>query len=257
VNGAIAIAAGLYHTCALVMPKGDVWCWGANNVGEVGNGTVSDAGVSTAVQVAAITNVKAIAAGYDYTCALLASGGVDCWGYNISGQLGDGTLSPSSTPQVVGTLPSSVTSLVANDDHTCAILSGGTVDCWGANSDGELGNGMVVNALTPTAVETVTQVKSLAAGSLHTCALLPGGAVDCWGENNHGQLGISAMTMSTTIPEPVPDVADASALTAGQYHTCALFSPHTVRCWGSDLFGQLGNGETSDAAISTPVVVAW
>jgi alpha-tubulin suppressor-like RCC1 family protein len=255
-TGAKAIVAGIGHICAL-LTNGTVECWGFNSNGQLGNGTTTAS--STPMAVSGLTGVTAIAAGGDDTCALLSNGTVKCWGLNFSGQLGNGTTIDSTTPVAVGGL-SGAAAISAGYTHTCAVLSQGTIQCWGSNSHGQLGNGTTTDSSTPVAVSGLTGVTAIAAGGDtavgHTCALLSGGTVECWGFNSNGQLGNGTTTDSST-PVAVSGltggtaIADGGETTVG--HTCALLSGGTVKCWGSNVVGQLGNGTTTDS--STPVAV--
>ena len=202
-----------------------------------------------------IAGATAITAGGGHTCALLSSGTVTCWGWNQFGQLGDGTTTARTTPvSVVGI--SGATAITVGASHTCALLPGGTVTCWGVNGGGQLGDGTTTDSTTPVTVLGITGATVITAGVDYTCALLAGGTVRCWGNNQFGQLGDGTITDSTTpVPVPVSVVAitGATAITAGAVHTCALFSGGTVRCWGLNGSGELGDGTTTDSA--TPVTV--
>lgn len=123
--------------------------------------------------------------------------------------------------------------------HTCAIVLGGTVKCWGNNQHGTVGDGTTEPRRTPTKVSGLSNVTSLAAGGAHNCALLAGGTVKCWGNNGHGRLGDGSDT-DRTKPVDVKNLKGVRSIAAGDYHTCAVLSDGTVKCWGSDINHQLG-----------------
>ena len=147
-SGVAAVAAGTYSTCALTA-GGGVVCWGDNSFGQLGDGTVTRRSTPTAV-IGLASGVAVLAAGDYHTCALTTTGGVVCWGHNDSGQLGDGTTTTRHTAAAASGLSSGVVSIVAGWSHTCALTTGRAVVCWGANSDGEFGDGTTTSRSTPT-----------------------------------------------------------------------------------------------------------
>ena len=186
--GASRIGAGGDHSC-VVRPSGAVACWGIGTSGELGNGGLASS--STPVAVSGLGSAKpatAVALGTSHTCALLASGSVNCWGKNVSGQLGNATTTAATTPVAVVNL-SGVTAIAAGVAHTSALLVDGTVRCWGYNASGQLGNGTTNNASSPVVVSSLNSVRAIAAGASHTSALLAAGSVKCWGRERRGPVG--------------------------------------------------------------------
>jgi alpha-tubulin suppressor-like RCC1 family protein len=188
-SGAAAVSAGDSHTCALTS-AGGVRCWGNNELGQLGDGTITDR--HTPVNVSGLTSgVAAVAAGV-HTCALTSGGGVKCWGYNNHGQLGDNKAcaSPCTTPVNVSGLTSGVAAISVGLFHTCALTSAGGVKCWGSNAIGNLGDGTITDRHTPVNVSGLTRgAAAVSAGGVHTCALTSAGGLRCWGYNSRGQLG--------------------------------------------------------------------
>lgn len=199
-TGVIALSAGSAHTCA-VLSGGNVWCWGNASNGATGSPRPADNG---AVQVKTATGVLAgitqIAAGAQYTCAIAGQNGVWCWGNNSTGQLGDGTTTQRAVAVPVRsgatTLKNATAIAVSRGSHSCVVLVTGGIMCWGANQDGQLGDGTMVQRTSAVAVKSTTAttigpVREIVTGIAHTCARTSGGAVWCWGRNTSGQLGIS------------------------------------------------------------------
>jgi hypothetical protein len=205
--GIAAVAAGYGHTCALLASTGGAQCWGYNAHGQLGDGTTNEQLVPTTSVLGLSSGVAAIAAGEVHTCALLAStGGVQCWGYNEHGQLGDGTASNQVVPTTVAGLSSGVAAIGLGAYHTCALLaSTGGVQCWGYNGMGQLGDGTANHQLVPTSVAGLSSgVAAIELGAYHTCALLAStGGVQCWGYNHQGQLGDGAPGYSQPVPTNV------------------------------------------------------
>jgi alpha-tubulin suppressor-like RCC1 family protein len=196
-SGVSAISAGYAYTCALMdaVHGSGVKCWGSYFDGQLDDYTSGNS--TTPVDVSGLTSgVSAISAGMVHTCVLMDAvhgGGVKCWGINEVGQLGDGTNNHSSTPVDVSGLTEGVTAISAGGKLTCALMDavhGGGVKCWGANSEGELGDGTNNHSSTPVDVVGLKGgISAIAVGAQHACALTTLGRVKCWGSNNNGQLG--------------------------------------------------------------------
>ena len=163
----------------------------------------------------------------------------------------------SSTPVEVSGL-SGAMAISVGDESACALLSGGTVECWGDNSNGKLGNGTTTNSLTPVAVTGLSGATVISVGEDSVCALLSGSTIECWGDNEYGQLGNGTTTTNacecSTTPVAVSGLSGATAISAGDNSACALLSGGTVECWGGNSYGELGNGTTTSS--STPVAVS-
>ena len=271
---AIAITAGWDHSCALHQ-GGNISCWGENDAGQLGNGQSTgylkstgdwkDGTTDSSVPVGAdgITDATAITADGGHSCALHQDSTITCWGNNWNGQLGNGAKSYfSSLPVEVGGI-TDATAIAAGFDHSCALHQTGAVSCWGANSDGQLGNGQSgedADSSVPVRVNGITDATAITAGgnqfNSHSCALHQTGAVSCWGANDAGQLGNgqSGEDADSSVPVRVNGITDATAITAGSYHSCALHQDGAISCWGHNHYGQLGNGTTLDSSVPVGVL---
>jgi len=249
-SGMAAIAAGDDHTCALTT-GGGVLCWGWNGHGQLGDWTTTNRSVPTQVW-GLESGVAALALGSRHTCALTMGGGVECWGDNDYGQVGDGTNTQRLTP--TGFFTSGIAAISADGWHTCALAAGSALG-WGDNGNGQVGDGTTTDRWTPTAVsEPASVFAAIDAGQYHTCGLTTGGAVKCWGRNDTGQLGDGTTTQRLT-PKALPLLASGvAAVTAGRYHTCALAANLGLICWGANSYGQIGDGTSAARLVPTPVV---
>ncbi|MDH3208040.1 MAG: hypothetical protein OEO79_15675 [Gemmatimonadota bacterium] len=246
-SGLVALAAGVSHICGLDS-TGEAVCWGANEGGQLGDGTRTDR--SSPVPVRAELLFSSLTAGAAHTCGVAGGGVAVCWGQNLSGQLGDGSRTDARFPRAVGG-GILFRQLVAGWNHTCGLTSNGNAFCWGPNSEGQLGDGSRLDRLTPALVGG--SIESLAAGSNHTCGI-GGNGVLCWGDNRFGQVG-DGTNEGRSQPEEVAGLPSrALELAAGAVHTCAIVADGSAYCWGQNLRGQLGTGDTQNRNRATLVV---
>ncbi len=254
ISTATQVVSGKSHACALLADQ-SVRCWGRGDSGELGNGAFSHS--SLPVVVSGLGQVTALAAGLHHTCARRSDGSLRCWGANWYGQAGNGASGGAENTPVAVSGISTALQVVAGEHHTCAVLADGSLRCFGRNNDGQLGDGSVIDRSTPVTVSGLTVATAgavLAVGSEHTCAIAVGGGVRCWGWDGFGQLGQGSAVGSSALPLVVSDVAAATALVAGQRHTCAARSDGRVACWGENANGQLGDDTQSTSNLPRTVV---
>ncbi|HEX7241992.1 MAG TPA: hypothetical protein VF263_17040 [Longimicrobiaceae bacterium] len=250
-DAAVSLVAGDVHTCALT-ERGEAYCWGASDVGQLGTGT--NVGSTSPVAVTGGLRFTALAAAGKTTCGLTREGAAYCWGLNTDAQLGNGTTTDAAVPQPVsGRLV--FASVGVGGSHACGSTRSGEAYCWGSNATGRLGTGSTTSSPVPVPVAGGLAFRSLSPGLLHTCAITTAGATYCWGSNALGQRGVgSGVTpANATSPVAVPGTAFGS-VSAGGAHTCALASG-AAYCWGYNLYGQVGNG-AGGGLVFTPAAVA-
>lgn len=267
------IATGGAHTCAILL-SGDVKCWGENSSGQLGYDDQVDRGGSAAsmealspVNLGAGRTAADITLGYNFTCAILDTGDVKCWGQGGWGQLGtNDSNNLGATPGSMATIAPvhlggfTAKAISAGADFVCVILNTDEMKCWGNSGDGQAGYdrgddlGDAPNEMQTLGIVNVgganNKVKKIATGALHTCAILESGAVKCWGYNGEGQLGAEhwdnigdGRPGSTTMA--ALGVVNLGAHTAidiatGDYHTCVILNTGDVKCWGSSYYGETG-----------------
>lgn len=258
-SGVAMVAAKGDHTCAITT-TGGLKCWGLNSDGQLGNNSTAKSLVPVDVQ-GLTSGVATVAAGADHTCAVTTSGGLKCWGGNIAGQLGINSTEPSLIPVDVPGLTGGVSSVSSGFAFTCAVTSGGALKCWGSNNYGQLGDNSLGTPLSGqrwTPVDVVglaSGVKSVTTGGHHACAVTNAGGLKCWGFNGSGRLG-DGSTLDSGIPLDVSGLASGVSLVdAGINHTCAVISSATLKCWGFNRFGQIGNNSTDASSVPVDVVV--
>ncbi|MEZ4250573.1 MAG: hypothetical protein R3B99_20265 [Polyangiales bacterium] len=182
-----------------------------------------------------------VGVGDRHACAIREDGTAVCWGLNLYGALGNGTVMNSETPVSVETLRNARV-VSGGFEHTCALVGEGTVRCWGGNASQQCDNDRENAVRTPHTVVGISDAISLATGALHTCIARASGVVECWGSNEAGQLGRGTTTIGRNGRQRVVGISTAIDVAAGQLHTCAALGDGTVMCWGSNSYGQLGDG---------------
>jgi hypothetical protein len=240
-----SISARYTVTCALTA-RGRAYCWGANGVGQLGDGTTDNSNENGPQAVIGGHKFTSISAGASHACGLTAQGRAYCWGNNYQGALGDGTTANSDRngPQaVIGGLR--FASISAGLSRTCGITIQGRAYCWGSNSDGAFGNGTNISSLEsgPQAVIGGLRFASISTGAFHTCALTDRGKAYCWGSNGEGTLGDgSSPNRSANSPQAVIGGLKFSSISTGFTRTCGITVRGDAYCWGNNGTGQLGDG---------------
>ena len=264
-SGVATVGAGRDHACAL-KTDGSVWCWGANNHLQLGDGSTTNR--PTPVLVSNLgSGVLQLSVGMRHNCLVKTNGSAWCWGQNLEGRLGNGTTNNSSSPVQVSGMDQQVDSISAGGHYSCLVKTNGSAWCWGDNSSGQLGDGTRTRKTSPVEVSSMgSGVAQVSAGGNEgsyetTCAVKTNGSTWCWGENQFGQAGIGGTSDALT-PAPVvglgAGVASVSAggscyLTNEVAHVCALKTDGTAWCWGYNSYGNVGDGTTEHR--NTPVAV--
>ena len=251
------------------------YCWGANNFGQLGNGTSSASTVPTAVSTSGVLAGKTIISlismqGDNAHCAIASDNQAYCWGYNPLGAFGNGTTNNSSVPVAVstsGVLSGKTIKTIAggNSSDTCAIASDNQAYCWGSGASGTLGNGSTTDSSVPVAVSTAgvlngKTLTNVSVGSGHVCAIDTAGKAYCWGSNTTGQLG-NGSTTNSSVPVAVSTAGVLNGKTLVSVslnidYSCALDTAGAAYCWGSGSYGALGNGSTTNSSVPVAVSTA-
>ncbi len=232
-----AVSAGVERACG-VSSSGDGYCWGNNQAGALGDGSIVPR--PTPTRIARGIEFTRVSAGSDHTCGRAVNGSAYCWGTGSLGQLGNGDTADQTVPTRVA-LAFPVLSVAVGGAHTCADSVGGTLYCWGDNAAGQLGDGSTTARNTPSKVLGGKLFATFSTGTTHTCAVTASGEMSCWGGNASGQLG-DGTTTDRLVPAAITGTFVAVA--AGFDHTCALDAGGSAFCWGANGAGQLGDGTT-------------
>ncbi|MGI8702021.1 MAG: RCC1 domain-containing protein [Nocardioidaceae bacterium] len=237
------------HTCG-VRADGTAWCWGQNDLGQVGNGTQNDQ--LTPTRVGRSNGWTSVSAGNGMSCGTRAGGGLWCWG---TGDLGNGANERELSPVRIGT-SSHWATVSVGAGHTCGTRTDGTLWCWGWNGTGAVGDGTTTERFTPVQVGTKTTWVSVTAGSASTCGTRADGAALCWGANASGQLG-NGTQADTTVPVKVEGGPPAWSVdvTTRYLHSCGVGRNHTLWCWGFNKYGEVGSGTGREVHLPAHVKV--
>ncbi len=247
----VAVSAGMNHSCGLTI-DGIAYCWGDNEYGQLGTGKTA-----ASLKPAAVMgghSFSSLRAGVLFTCGITTTGNAYCWGTNAQGRLGNGAKANSPIPVAVsGGL--NFVSIATGDGHACGVTGQGKAYCWGNNEHGELGNGSGTTSFVPTPVAGGLIFQSVTAGKTFSCGATREGAPQCWGWGDDVVVASEA-DASANIPAPVFGSRGLvfKAVSAGQVHACGLAYTSDVFCWGTNNYGQLGNGSKNDSV--RPVVVS-
>ena len=244
----VVTSTGGGHACAL-SADGRAFCWGRNEMGQLGDGTLNNR--TTPTPVAGGHTFIAIDADVFHTCAITELGEAYCWGLNQFGEVGDGTQTRRSTPvAVLG--GHTFASISVGGQNTCAITPANKAYCWGAGFFGANGTGSQSNALSPQPVAGNHLFASVSAGSQYACGLTTDGQGFCWGNAGSGKLG-NGMPGNRLAPVAISGGLTFASISAGVAHACAVTTSGTGYCWGGGNNGRLGNGATISHNTPQPV----
>lgn len=252
----VTVSAGLSFACAL-KTTGHLFCWGVDSFGQLGDGGTGVDQPSPVEVMGGSARWTSVTTGDRHTCATKTNGRAFCWGSNLRGQLGVGEEGGDVfDPREVAGRFTSWGTLSAGGDHSCGLRLSGRLFCWGDMRQGGDG-GTEVERTVPSAVGESPNWTLVGAGTKHTCATRNSGRLYCWGRDAAAQLGDGQPNAAQRYPVQVAasETEDWSVVEGGRKHTCGVLTTGALYCWGSDVFGQLGDGGTA-AQQATPALVA-
>jgi alpha-tubulin suppressor-like RCC1 family protein len=257
------LALGDVHGISLgATPRG----WGLNDLGQIASQVVSNTTLyppSPCCSSPLLSGLSAVASGWYHACGITGAGTVACWGYNVSGQLGNNTTTQatsgmSSAPVTVLTAAGPLTGaveLALGRYHSCARTASRRVYCWGSNNRGQLGRAAspAVPSFAAAVLDGASElqgVDEIAAGEEFSCARV-GGTVRCWGDNLRGDTGAPSPSREVSAPNLLAPIADAVEIAAGQHFACAIRAEGRVHCWGYNMEGQAGVGASGSPVLAS------
>lgn len=243
-----SVSAGMSHTMA-IRTDGTLWAWGANDFGQLGDGT--SIAKTTPVQIGTANDWQSVSAGTLHTMAIKTNGTLWGWGINGNSRLGDGTTTDRLFPTQIGSA-TNWKSVCAGDVNTLAIKTNGTLWAWGYNGYAQFGDGTTNNKTTPYQVGTATNWQSVDLGNLHTLATKTNGTLWAWGTNANGQVG-DGTTAVRFSPVQIGTETDWKSVAAGANHSVALKTNGVLYTWGHNQWGQLGDNTNVSKSSPNPV----
>jgi PKD repeat protein len=253
----ISVSTGGAYSCGITT-VGQAYCWGNQEGGRLGDGTMAPAGqyVTGPVPVAGGHTFTDIAAGGDHACGIATGGAAYCWGHNERGQHGTGDFANSAVPvAVAGGL--SFTSITTHQMVTCGITADGAGYCWGNGAAGNLGSGSTSSSSVPVQIKGGLRFSSLRLGVWTACGVTTGGDGYCWGSNGSGELGIGSKSPAESLePLKVADAHKWKSISPGVAVTCGVTTDARGFCWGGNMSGERGDGAFPAPDVTSPVPVA-
>ncbi len=248
-----SVSVGAFHACA-VDASGDIYCWGANSSGQLGDESATNKSAPSEVLGEDLI-FSSVDAGGLHTCAITATREAFCWGENANGQLGTGQITPPALAPTSVSTTESIVRISAGNGHSCAVTEDGVALCWGSQSAGQLGIGSSGPdpRSSPQPVVGGLMFRTISAGAEHTCGVTTDGEGYCWGANESDQLG-TGLPGGAEVPTPVAGDLVFDEISAGVAHSCGVTVDLEVYCWGEGASGQLGTGNlsSSDTPVQTP-----
>ncbi|MFH2006571.1 MAG: DUF4215 domain-containing protein [bacterium] len=245
-----SFSTGATSTC-IMQTNGSVICAGDNTRGQLGDMTNNASNVW--VTTLGVITPTAVSVGQDFACSPAGSGNAYCWGANDYGQVGNNSTLDANVGTMVQLIGGGATNVDVGLAHACAATNSGVAHCWGYGLDGRLGQGTGQSSLVPVPVATLNNVSYISAGGGHACAI-DSGNLWCWGLNDNGQLGINSYNNQNAPLQVAWFPGNVAAVSAGDYHTCAITTAGRAYCWGDAGAGQLGTGDTTDRTVPWEVL---
>jgi len=253
----ISVSSGGAFACGIAT-TGAAFCWGSQEGGRLGDGTMAPGGqfVTAPVAVSGGLTFTDVATGGDHACGIATGGAAFCWGHNERGQLGRGNSANSAVPVAVsGGL--TFTSITAHQMVTCAIAADGIGYCWGNGAQGNLGSGSTASSNVPVPIAGGLRFSSLQLGVWTACGVTTGGDGYCWGQNGSGELGVGSKTpVESLVPLLVVDGHRWNSISPGVAVTCGVSTGDQGFCWGGNISGERGDGPFPAPDVTSPVPIA-
>jgi alpha-tubulin suppressor-like RCC1 family protein len=246
-------STGGAHTCG-IRHGGKLYCWGWDAFDQVGDGGTNSNEVASPTRIGSFEDWATVSAGNYHTCGVRKNGKLYCWGYDGTGEVGNGdTTGRVTTPLRIGTFEDWA-NVSAGSYHTCGVRKNGKLYCWGSDGAGQVGNGPGdSNILAPVRVGSFEDWSTVAAGASHTCGIRHGGKLYCWGSDVTGQIGDDDGTNdNVTAPKRIGSFEDWATVSAGANHNCGVRKNGKLYCWGLDSSGQVGDGDSTSDNVTAP-----